>query len=54
MLQCRVELQRGNDLLDAEATYFQGPHFSFFFFFFKWLFETGLLCVALAVLELTL
>jgi hypothetical protein len=27
---------------------------SFFFFFFSWFFETGFLCVALAVLELTL
>jgi hypothetical protein len=26
----------------------------FFFFFFFWFFETGFLCVALAVLELTL
>jgi hypothetical protein len=26
----------------------------FFFFFFKWFFETGFLCIALAVLELTL
>ena len=28
--------------------------FFFFFFFFFFLFETGFLCVALAVLELTL
>jgi hypothetical protein len=28
--------------------------FGFFFFFFFWFFETGFLCVALAVLELTL
>ena len=27
---------------------------SFFFFFFFWFFETGFLCIALAVLELTL
>lgn len=27
---------------------------SFFFFFFLWFFETGFLCVTLAVLELTL
>jgi hypothetical protein len=27
---------------------------SFFFFFFFWFFKTGFLCVALAVLELTL
>jgi hypothetical protein len=26
----------------------------FFFFFFFWFFETGFLCIALAVLELTL
>jgi hypothetical protein len=30
------------------------PFCSLFFFFFFWFFETGFLCVALAVLELTL
>jgi hypothetical protein len=29
-------------------------YFFFFFFFFSWFFETGFLCVVLAVLELTL
>jgi hypothetical protein len=28
--------------------------FFFFFFFFFWFFETGFLCIALTVLELTL
>jgi hypothetical protein len=28
--------------------------YDFFFFFFFWFFETGFLCIALAVLELTL
>jgi hypothetical protein len=36
----------------ANAHFIQG--FSFFFFFFFWFFETGFLCIALAVLELTL
>jgi hypothetical protein len=31
-----------------------GIFFFFFFFFFFWFFETGFLCIALAVLELTL
>jgi hypothetical protein len=31
-----------------------GLFFFFFFFFFFWFFETGFLCLALAVLELTL
>jgi hypothetical protein len=31
-----------------------GPFLFFFFFFFFWFFETGFLCIALAVLELTL
>jgi hypothetical protein len=30
------------------------PVLLFFFFFFFWFFETGFLCIALAVLELTL
>jgi hypothetical protein len=33
---------------------FSNNDFFFFFFFFFWFFETGFLCVALAVLELTL
>jgi hypothetical protein len=31
-----------------------GQLVDFFFFFFFWFFETGFLCIALAVLELTL
>jgi hypothetical protein len=40
--------QRSSNLPELE-----GIHF-FSFFFFSWFFETGFLCVALAVLELTL
>ena len=36
-----------------ETAVFPQQFCSFFFFFFFWFFETGFLCVALAVLELT-
>jgi hypothetical protein len=39
---------------DLSAIHMLPNMVTYFFFFFFWFFETGFLCVALAVLELTL
>jgi hypothetical protein len=57
MLQYVDKKQRNIDSAEGptiSGSFIKIPFFSFFLFFFFWFFETGFLCVALAVLELTL
>jgi hypothetical protein len=49
-----LEGQRRSLYPQAEGTCAHETFFLSFFFFFFWFSETGFLCVALAVLELTL
>jgi hypothetical protein len=49
-----VEAELGKGCVGEETGNFFFLFSFFFFFFFFWFFETGFLCIPLAVLELTL